>query len=210
MEGRQPAGLFLLFPEVYTVPMTKEKNVFRLSLKKCWDELSAGELASLSGETERTIAFSREWNKADTILAYLSFGKEISLDGLICLAIDEGKAVYVPLITGPGTMDFHRIDDLSDLKLNRWGIREPSPSSACFTSRAGGETLILTPGLGFSSDGRRMGRGGGYYDRFLSQKEKGMLSMGICWDGVLREDIPAADHDCPVDMICCENRILRP
>ena len=190
--------------------MTDIKKQFRNELQRCWEDLSSSELASLSQETERTILLSREWDRADAILAYLSFGKEIPLDNLIGRSIDAGKAVYVPLITGPGIMDFHRVDDFSNLKLNRWGIREPFPEAVRFIAGSGKNILILTPGLGFSSDGRRMGRGGGYYDRFLSRKEKTMLSMGICWDGVLREDIPADEKDCPVDLICCGNRILHP
>lgn len=168
------------------------------------------ELSSIEKKTEKTILHSQEWKEAEIILTYLSFDKEISLDSLIRPSLEADKKIYVPLITGQGIMDFHRLENLSALTLNRWGIREPSPDRERFVSLPGQKVLILTPGLGFGSDGRRMGRGGGYYDRFLSRKREGMIAMGICWDGVLREDIPMEERDCPVDLVCLGDRILRP
>lgn len=187
-----------------------EKKKLRRELKSRWKSLGVEELRRLSTETGKTVASSWEWKEAETVLAYLAFDGEISLDSLILRALESGKKVYAPRITGRGEMVFLRIDSLEGIDENAWGIREPSPDSEAFDPAPAGKVLILTPGLGFGSDGRRMGRGGGYYDRFLSGKREGMVSIGICWNGVLREDIPMEERDCPVDLVCCADRILRP
>ena len=187
-----------------------EKKEFRRELRKCWESLNDRELKNLSLATEQTVQSCREWDEAEMILAYLSFGREISLDSLIRKALEEKKEVYVPLIKGPGKMDFHRISALENLTRNRWGIREPSPDTDVLNLNSEKKGLILTPGLGFSPDGRRMGRGGGFYDRFLARCGRKLKAVGICWEGVFREDLPVEEHDLPVDLICCGDRLIRP
>lgn len=61
----------------------------------------------------------------------------------------------------------------------------------------------LVPGVGFSLDGRRLGRGKGFYDRFLENR-KG-IRIGLAWSGQLKENIPVESHDCRMDFIVTEN-----
>lgn len=62
---------------------------------------------------------------------------------------------------------------------------------------------IFVPGLGFDLDGARLGRGKGFYDRFL--EDRMALRIGLCWTGQLLEKIPVEGHDCHMDFIITES-----
>lgn len=61
--------------------------------------------------------------------------------------------------------------------------------------------LIVVPGIAFCSDGRRLGQGGGWYDRFLSQVRPGCVTVGVCFDELLVDELPIEPHDVRVDVI---------
>ncbi len=61
----------------------------------------------------------------------------------------------------------------------------------------------LVPGVGFSLEGKRLGRGKGFYDRFLENR-KG-IKIGLAWSGQLKENLPVESHDCHMDFIVTEN-----
>ena len=62
---------------------------------------------------------------------------------------------------------------------------------------------LFIPGVGFGLDGRRLGRGKGFYDRYLANSE--MIKIGIAWSGQLNEELPVESHDCHMDFIITEN-----
>ena len=66
--------------------------------------------------------------------------------------------------------------------------------------------LVLVPGLAFDRFGNRLGRGGGYYDRFLRRLPVDVLTIGLAFDGMIREHIPLDAHDHPVKMVMTENK----
>ena len=61
--------------------------------------------------------------------------------------------------------------------------------------------LVLVPGMAFDRSGRRLGRGGGFYDRFLARLAPGTLKIGFCFRCQVLEEIPTSDHDRLVDAI---------
>ena len=60
---------------------------------------------------------------------------------------------------------------------------------------------MVVPGVAFAEDGRRLGRGKGYYDRYLSRAEFRAFTVGVCYGCQLRGDIPAEPHDKKVSMV---------
>lgn len=67
--------------------------------------------------------------------------------------------------------------------------------------------LFLVPGLAFTPDGRRLGRGGGYYDRLLARRAIGSTAIGICFAVQLLESLPTEPHDQRVDAVITEHGI---
>ncbi len=62
---------------------------------------------------------------------------------------------------------------------------------------------LFIPGVGFGLNGKRLGRGKGYYDRYLENSKA--LKIGVCWSGQLNEELPVESHDCHMDFIITEN-----
>jgi len=69
---------------------------------------------------------------------------------------------------------------------------------------------VLVPGIGFDAEGRRVGYGGGYYDRLLPLLENGAARVAGAFDLQIVERVPAAPHDATVDAIVTERRTLEP
>ena len=67
--------------------------------------------------------------------------------------------------------------------------------------------LILVPGCGFDLEGGRLGRGGGYYDRFLAG-QVGVLKVGLCFECQMIDRLPTEAHDQSVDLIVTESRVI--
>jgi 5-formyltetrahydrofolate cyclo-ligase len=68
---------------------------------------------------------------------------------------------------------------------------------------------VVVPGLGFTPDGHRIGRGMGFYDRFLAQPEFLGLSCGLAFEEQMVPSVPILDHDMPLSMLVTDRGILR-
>lgn len=120
--------------------------------------------------TERILG--HQWYySAKYILIFMSFGTEIDTDMILEDAWHSGKEVYVPRVE-EGQMLFHRIESPTQLQKGYRGIREPSPHTPVFQAEPerSQDTLMIMPGAAFAADRRRIGYGGGFYDRYLRDK----------------------------------------
>ena len=110
------------------------------------------------------------FRRSRTIALYCASDGEIELQGLLHAAWRAGKQTFLPVITGPGQMEFRRHRAGEQLQLNRYGIAEPQAGRALIATLA--LDLIITPLVAFDRRGYRLGMGGGYYDRALRQSSK--------------------------------------
>jgi 5-formyltetrahydrofolate cyclo-ligase len=97
-----------------------------------------------------------------------------------------------------GTLSFRPISALSELIPGQFGIRAPNPGPSL-----GQLDLIMVPGLAFTSEGCRLGRGSGYYDRFLSGIPGTTFKVGVCFDFQFLAEIPHEPHDVKMDAVVC-------
>ncbi|MHB1768076.1 MAG: 5-formyltetrahydrofolate cyclo-ligase [Phycisphaerae bacterium] len=150
-----------------------------------------------------------EFRRAETIMLFLSMEQEVETSTLVLQAWKEGKTVALPRV--------------------RWAEREiepvaiksldtsPNPSMQGLRDPAGGTPislaridLVAVPGLAFDRRGYRLGRGKGFYDRFLSKKDFHGLRIALCFQEQLLEDLlPVEPHDMPMNMIVTDQKILR-
>jgi 5-formyltetrahydrofolate cyclo-ligase len=86
--------------------------------------------------------------------------------------------------------------------LSPGGIREPRAD--CAVAAVDEIDLVLVPGLGFSRDGVRLGRGRGHYDRFLTGLRPGVPCVGVCFRCQLCDSLPSESHDVPVHGVISE------
>lgn len=122
------------------------------------------------------------------------------VDRLVELAPFRGVHTVMLFDAVPGEPDLERFA--------RWcgehGIRvvEPTPDPTATDPVAPGDVdVVVVPGLAFTPDGRRLGQGGGWYDRFLARCRPGCAVVGVCFDGQIVDDVPTEAHDRRVDWI---------
>ncbi|MBN2508917.1 MAG: 5-formyltetrahydrofolate cyclo-ligase [Spirochaetales bacterium] len=144
--------------------------------------------------------------KAPAVCSFLSFGTEINLDELNKALMAGGIVVYVPVIIGgsPPELEFRVLpSDTRSLKMNRWGIREPHGTPVLDPSASPAVRIpMIVPGLAFDPEGHRLGKGGGYYDRYLSLYPKRFYTIGTGFSVQLIPNVPAGERDIRMDEIC--------
>lgn len=104
---------------------------------------------------------------------------------------DRGVRVALPRISGPGTLALHECTP-ADLVEGPFGISQPCETSS--TIGPDQVRVVIVPGVAFDTHGRRLGYGGGYYDRLLASMRSATF-VGLAFDGQLAEEIPAEPHD---------------
>ncbi len=103
-----------------------------------------------------------------------------------------GRPVYLPRIRGQ-RLEFAAVDSRSTLESGALGILEPG--RRCVAAQLGRGDLVIVPGLAFDRDGRRLGRGGGFYDRTFPPRAPAprLLGFGFAWQ--LVDELPEEPHD---------------
>ena len=109
-----------------------------------------------------------------------------------------------PRIVG-GKMEFVDVPSRADLTVSEWHgqIREHTSPEARIIPPAEIE-IMLVPGLAFTSHGERLGRGGGFYDRYLAQLPPATTRIGVCFGMQIVERLPTEPHDQRVDAVATE------
>ena len=148
-----------------------------------------------------------EMKEATTIFSFLSFRDEVNIDEFIDKAVNDGKQVYVPrTLLQEKKMVPYLFMGWDSLVIGSYGIREPG-----HLCRFSGENVpfdvIVVPGVAFTTDGHRLGYGGGYYDRFFSRLENRPLLVGVCFNKQVVSTIPVESHDYRVDYIITEEGV---
>lgn len=154
-------------------------------------------------DLEEKILNTYEYKNSKTVFIYVSFGSEVNTLPLIEKALME-KTVLVPLcLDKSGNMIACKINSISDLKEGMFGILEPKSKEEYI----GKIDFSVVPGVAFSYEGKRIGYGKGYYDRFLSRYDT--FSVGICHDELLFKEIPSDSFDAKLNMIITNKREVR-
>ena len=149
-----------------------------------------------------------EYAGAKTILFYVSAKpNEVDTHFLIRDALSRGLRVLVPVT------DFDRnrliiseLKDMAELAPARFGLLEPRADSLRPVDASEADVIIV-PGVAFDRRCRRIGFGGGYYDRLLADARVPSVALG--YEGQLVERVPTGSNDVPVDILVTESRIYR-
>lgn len=139
------------------------------------------------------------WRLAQSVLFYAPTKQEIDVFPLIEKALVEGKRVALPQFDAQtkGYRACWICRPKDDLISGRFGIREPGLHCPSISVKQ--LDLILVPGLAFDRDGRRLGRGQGYYDRLLDGVRG--TKCGLAYDLQVKPQIPVESHDVLLDCI---------
>jgi 5-formyltetrahydrofolate cyclo-ligase len=148
------------------------------------------------------VTSAREFKKAKTVMFYVSLDWEVGTELMIKAALRAKKQIVVPLVhRAKKTLLPVRIHDPNrDLAEGSYGILEPRPD-LIEPFDVEKIDLVLVPGLAFDPDGFRLGRGAGYYDRFLKTLPPRTLKVGVAFDFQIVDQVPRQAWDQPVHVL---------
>ena len=181
-----------------------DKNELR---KLCNSERSKVSCEELDSKIFENVISLDEFKSAETVLCYVSYKSEVDTLKLISYCLENNKQTAVPYCDDKyGKMSFYVIGSLDVLKKGAFGILEPD-NIKCRKLTDFSSAIIIVPGLCFSEKGYRLGYGKGYYDRFL--KNKSFISVGLCYNSLIKKEIPINDYDEAVDIIVSDKEVIR-
>ena len=154
---------------------------------------------------------SEYFKKSDIIFAYSSMEDEIPTERIIQTALESGKRVALPKVissVSDGAMMEFLLVDGDTLYINGvYGIMEPECGERVSPAGGNDRIEILIPGLCFDLAKNRIGYGGGYYDRYLSQLDREKFHItALAYEYQIFEAIPTDEYDSKVDLVITENR----
>ena len=174
------------------------KSDLRRDLRFRLKEMSPKFRETASSQLEAHLATLEYWKTARRIYAFSPLTAEPDLTRWNW----NGKSLALPRIT-ESEIRFFEVPGFENLQFQALGIAEP-PADALLAEPP---DLILVPGLGFDRAGRRLGRGGGYYDRFLATIPSSIPRIGVGFDFQICETIPTESHDIRMNAIVTERGV---
>lgn|SRR5574344_71092 len=174
----------------------REKEALRKEIRKLKRGYSPEQLEDKSKDIICRLECNQHIQSAKTILMYYSLEDEVCTHEIIDrLALT--KCVLLPVVMDETSMLLRCYKTVRDLKEGAYGIMEPVGER--FDDYSNIDVAII-PGMSFDIQGHRLGRGKGYYDRFLKMLPN-TYKIGLCYDFQLLPRIPFCEHDVRMDEI---------
>ena len=180
------------------------KSELRRVIAAARDGRPPEEARRLSALIHRRVIEVPEVRSAACFFIYISHRNEVDTRALIEDLLRRKKAVAVPLVTGEGVMEAHRIAGIEDLAPGKFGILAPRAKRPCPDPLE----VVIAPGVAFTARGDRLGRGKGFYDRFLAA-HPGSFTIGLGYEFQVVDEVPVDPTDQRMDMVITEKRTIR-
>lgn len=164
-------------------------------------QYSSEELLQMSEEVFSVLEITGTFRDASTVFIYNAMADEVSTQAFIEKWKSE-KSFYLPVVKD-SRLVFRKLQDDTVFEKSNMGIDEPLGEDFTDYSKI---DMIIVPGTAFDRKCNRLGRGKGYYDRFLATVKA--PKIGVCFDFQLKDQIPADDKDIRMDMVVGENELI--
>jgi 5-formyltetrahydrofolate cyclo-ligase len=196
-------------PAAFEGPGAKEG--LRREVKSFLAGLSPEEFHSQGLKAAALLRQDPLWGRYKTVLLFLSIRKtEIDTFPLLETALGDSKKVFAPRTEG-ALIRFYRVSSPGGpWRYGSFGIREPAEREGAL-AEGDFPALVITPGLAFDRQGRRLGRGGGYYDRFFEDLDRAgrqYFAAGFCMEAQIRTEVPVEEGDKPMDGIVSSREFI--
>lgn len=132
------------------------------------------------------------------VASYAALPDELSVDAWHAQCWSAGHAVWLPRVVAPGVLSWHPVTDPTQLVTGSYSIREPHPEEVP-AQPLPLHALLVVPGVAFTTDGWRLGQGGGFYDRLLVTHQGPTIGVAFVCQRVA--DVPRGPDDCRVSEV---------
>jgi 5-formyltetrahydrofolate cyclo-ligase len=187
--------------------LKKAKRDLRRTVLAARDALGEADRLARSAAIHNRFLALPEVERTGTVMLFWSFGSEVSTPPLVEGLHARGTRVALPRIRAPKELEVVAYAPGDPVRETSFGAREPTGGAVMDPAAV---DVVVTPGVAFDLAGRRIGYGGGFYDRFLLLTRPDAPRVGLAFDlQVLDEELPAGAFDLGVDLIVTETRTLR-
>lgn len=185
------------------------KKIIRKEAIEKRDSIPAAERKKKDRLIKKNFLDLLEFEKAKTLLFYVSFKSEVDTISMIEESLQVNKKIIVPKVNREThQLRLYEIKDLKELSPGFMGIPEPDLPDNRIRDIKDVE-LVIIPGIAFDFYGNRLGYGAGYYDLLLSNMKKKIPFVALAYEEQLIDTIPSERHDVKVDIVVTDKRVLR-
>ena len=189
-------------PSKILVKSLETKKEIREICKKKRDGLDKEFCKAKSMDIQKRILSMTCFEEAENILCYFAIRNEPDLSFLMEEALRLGKKVFLPKVQGEDIF-FYEVQDLKACEPGAFSIMEPKMQERY--KEEDDSSLVLVPGIVFSTTGERIGFGKGFYDRFLC-RHKNLLKIGICYDEFITYKWNSDSYDERMNLIVTDKK----
>jgi len=152
----------------------------------------------------------KEYQRAQVVLGYMSFGAEFATMAWVKRALHDGKQVLLPKVNkSTKQLELYQVSNLQqDVAPGLWDIPEPLPERCAKVEELETVDFILLPGVAFARDGSRLGYGGGFYDKLLARMPHQPVLVAAAFAMQLAPGIPQETTDRKVDWLLTEQEVI--
>lgn len=177
--------------------MKEQKKQLRKKVKEKVAALSPEYCKFADRQINHKVISLEAYQNANVVFCYVGTKDEINTIPILKDILNHGKRLGVPKCISYGVMEVYEITRLDELQPGAYGILEPT--EGCRLIRPEEIDFACIPCLTCSKDGKRLGYGGGFYDRYLPKLscEKAVL----CRSALMEEEIPMDEYDVKVDIV---------
>jgi 5-formyltetrahydrofolate cyclo-ligase len=184
------------------------KSTLRRQMKSLLAAISPKERRQRSRAATDRLTDLPEFHDSGTLMTFLSLPHEVDSAPVILRAWQLGKTVVVPkTVVGRRRLIPYQIETLdTGLTAGPYGIPEPMDGTPYPLTMI---NMVIVPGLAFDTRGNRLGKGAGFYDRFLRENGFTGIKAGLCFHEQVVEEIPSEPHDVPLDLLVTDQGVYR-
>ena len=184
-----------------------DKKEARAEIKRRLRAMSAEEKARKSAAICERVMQLPEFKAAHAVMLFASMPDEVETRPLFERCFAEGKHVALPkCVTNDRRILPILVRSMSDLAIGAYGILEPVGDKAIPVDEI---DFVLVPGYGFDRAGNRLGKGAGYYDKFMSQPGFHATRCAVTFSAQILAEVPHDDRDIPMQILVTEDEVLR-
>lgn len=148
-----------------------------------------------------------DFESYDQVMIFMDFRNEVETTAIVHYLFSLNKQIVIPKVNmKTKVMTLHKIQSLDHLIKSSYGILEPSDDDQVGIHEI---DYIFVPGVAFDQNGMRLGYGGGFYDRLLSNKRKDAPTTALVFDFQIVSSVPYESYDVPVEYLLTEKGLQK-
>lgn len=184
------------------------KSELRKRLLRSLKSMPPAEAARKSRAACQTLLGLPEFQRAEVVMSYMPIPGEVNAMEINQAVLRHGKTLLLPKVyMKPRRLAAVACHSLTEpMDRGSYQILEPAEGAAWPAEQI---DFIVVPAVAYDLRGYRLGKGGGFYDRFLSQPGLRALTCGLAFAEQLLSEVPTAEHDQPIRMLAAEAELLR-